>query len=91
MTTIRIFYKGKWETAVRIKDNVPDYAILDMAMAIDADPTIPHENVAIVDQTNGEVLWDAVWEDENGKIWDTQELLERGFHFVNGEPMRGLT
>lgn len=59
MTTIRVYYKGKWETLVLIKGGVPDYAILDMAMAIDADPTIPHDNVAIVDQTSGEVMWDA--------------------------------
>lgn len=59
MTTIRVYYKGKWETLVLIKGGVPDYAILDMAMAIDADPTIPHDNVAIVDQTDDAVLWDA--------------------------------
>ena len=59
MTTIRVYYKGKWETIVLIKGRVPDYAIIDMAMAIDANPSIPHENVAIVDQTDGEVLWDA--------------------------------
>jgi hypothetical protein len=54
-----VYYKGKWETLVLVKGGVPDYAILDMAMAIDVDPTIPHDNVAVVDQTNGEVLWDA--------------------------------
>lgn len=28
-----------------------------------------------------------VWEDENGNRYDEQELLERGYHFVNGEPV----
>ena len=31
-----------------------------------------------------------VWEDENGR-YDTQELLEQGYHFVNGEPMKPLS
>ena len=28
-----------------------------------------------------------VWEDEDGNRWDEQELLEKGFHFINGEPV----
>lgn len=28
-----------------------------------------------------------VWEDENGNRYDAQELLEKGYHFVNGEPV----
>lgn len=28
-----------------------------------------------------------VWEDENGNRYDTQELLEQGYHIVNDEPM----
>lgn len=28
-----------------------------------------------------------VWEDEDGGRYDEQELLEKGYHFVNGEPM----
>ena len=28
-----------------------------------------------------------VWEDENGNRYDVQELLEQGYHFVNGEPV----
>ena len=37
------------------------------------------------------VFWDEgdypyVWEDENGNRYDAQELLERGYHFLNGEP-----
>ena len=28
-----------------------------------------------------------VWEDENGNRYDEQELLEQGYHFVNGEPV----
>jgi len=59
MTTIRVYYKGKWETLAIIDGGVPDYTVIDMAMAIDADPLIPHDNVAVVDQINGEVLWDA--------------------------------
>jgi hypothetical protein len=71
MTTIRVYYKGKWETLVLIKGGVPDDAIIDMAMAIYADPLIPHENVAVVDQTDGEVLWDicsAAGDDEPADI-----------------------
>ena len=26
------------------------------------------------------------WEDEQGNRYDMQELLEQGYHFVNGEP-----
>ena len=26
------------------------------------------------------------WEDENGNCYDVNELLEQGYHFVNGEP-----
>ena len=29
-----------------------------------------------------------VWEDEAGNRYDTQELLEQGYHFVNGEPVK---
>ena len=29
-----------------------------------------------------------VWEDENGKRYDRQELLEMGYHFVNDEPIK---
>lgn len=28
-----------------------------------------------------------MWEDENGNCYDVQELLEAGYHFVNGEPV----
>ena len=28
-----------------------------------------------------------VWEDENGARWDRAELLEMGYHFINGEPV----
>ena len=27
------------------------------------------------------------WEDEDGNRYDEQELLEKGYHFVNGEPI----
>ena len=57
MTTIQIYYKGEWTVAVTFHTAVADYAIIDMAMAIDADPIIPHENVAIVGE-DFEVLWD---------------------------------
>ena len=38
------------------------------------------------------MMWDNdedyfVWEDENGNRYDTQELLEQGYHFVNNEPV----
>lgn len=28
-----------------------------------------------------------VWEDEDGNRYDEQELLELGYHFINGEPL----
>lgn len=28
-----------------------------------------------------------MWKDEDGRLYDTQELLEMGYHFVNDEPM----
>lgn len=28
-----------------------------------------------------------VWEDEDGNRYDEQELLEMGYHFINGKPM----
>ena len=31
-----------------------------------------------------------VWEDENGNRYDVAELLEEGYHFVNGEPVYSL-
>lgn len=31
-----------------------------------------------------------VWEDENGNHYDVAELLEKGYHFVNDEPMLPL-
>lgn len=34
-----------------------------------------------------ELIDTCIWEDEDGNRYDTQELLERGYHFVNGEPM----
>ena len=42
--------------------------------------------------TDAMIMWDNdedyyVWEDENGNRYDTQELLEQGYHFVNGEPV----
>ena len=29
-----------------------------------------------------------IWEDENGDLFDTQDLLQAGYHFVNGEPVK---
>jgi hypothetical protein len=31
-----------------------------------------------------------VWEDENGNRYDMAELLVKGYHFVNGEPVLPL-
>ena len=59
MTTIGVYYKGEWTEFVRIMGGVQDYAIIDMAMAIDADPSIPHENVAIYDTETEEIWWSA--------------------------------
>jgi hypothetical protein len=30
-----------------------------------------------------------VWVDENGATYDVDELLELGYHFINGEPVLG--
>ena len=29
-----------------------------------------------------------IWEDEEGNRYDEQELLECGYHFINGEPIK---
>lgn len=31
-----------------------------------------------------------VWEDENGNRYDRQELLEKGYYFINDEPVPPL-
>lgn len=31
-----------------------------------------------------------VWVDENGKQYEVSDLLEMGYHFINGEPALGL-
>jgi hypothetical protein len=32
-----------------------------------------------------------VWENENGNRYDTQELLEQGYHFINDKPVIPLS
>lgn len=59
MTTIQIYYKGEWKPIATFSGYVPPHALSYMASAIDNDPLIPHENVAIVDLPSNEVLWDA--------------------------------
>lgn len=78
MTTIRVYYKGKWKVFVLIRGRVPDYAIIDMAMAINADPTIPHDHVAIVDELNDEILWDTRHDDT-----DEEECFEPGRPYIS--------
>lgn len=46
----------------------------------------------VVECDDAAAFWDVdedyfVWEDENGNRYDTQELLELGYHFVDGEPV----
>lgn len=43
--------------------------------------TTPADNIAIIDLTTGEVMWE--WASDD----DLQALLEDGAHIVNGEPM----
>lgn len=74
MTTIGVYYKGEWTEFVRIMGGVQDYAIIDMAMAIDADPSIPHENVAIYDTETEEIWWSA----DQGE-YDEPDDLEVGY------------
>lgn len=59
MTTIQIYYKGEWKPIATFSGYVPPHALSYMASAIDNDPLIPHENVAIVCLPSDEVLWDA--------------------------------
>lgn len=32
-----------------------------------------------------------VWEDEDGVTYDEEGLLELGYHFINGEPVKPIT
>ena len=58
------------------------------------DPVVECDDAAyFYDDGEDFFKWDApnnyfVWEDENGNRYDVQELLEKGYHFVNGEPMK---
>jgi len=74
MTTITTFYKGQITEVARMT-SVPDYAIIDMALAILADPSIRKEIVFINDAETGEFWWDSIhaedaiyyeWSDING-------------------------
>ena len=48
------------------------------------DPIVECDDAASFYDTPGEGF---VWADDNGMTWDEQELLEKGYHFINGEPV----
>ena len=49
------------------------------------DPVMECDDAAYFWDEDGDYF---VWEDENSKLYDEQELLEQGYHFVNGEPVK---
>lgn len=49
------------------------------------DPVMECDDAAIFWEPDEDYF---VWEDENGKRYDRQELLEMGYHFVNDEPVK---
>lgn len=59
MTTIRTYYKEEWNLIALFCATIDLDTIIAAAMAIDVDPTIPHENVAVIDETDGSILWNA--------------------------------
>ena len=48
------------------------------------DPAAECDDAAIVWGPDDDYF---VWEDENGDLYEMQELLEMGYHFVNDEPV----
>lgn len=59
MTTIRIYHKEEWTLIALFCTSIDLDIIIDAALAIDVDTTIPHENVAVIDESDGSILWDA--------------------------------
>jgi hypothetical protein len=57
------------------------------------DPVVECDDAAyFYDDDEDFFKWDApdnhfVWEDDSGNRYDIQELLEKGYHFINGEPV----
>lgn len=59
MLSIKTYYNGEW---TKIADfyhmDVVDDVILNTALAIEVNPWIPHDLVAIVREETGEIIWD---------------------------------
>lgn len=53
----------------------------------DEDPVLECDDAALFWEPDEDYF---VWEDENGNLLDTQDLLMRGYHFVNGIPYHPL-
>ncbi len=51
------------------------------------DPVLECDDAAIFWEPDEDYF---IWEDENGKRYDRQELLEMGYHFVNDIPYHPL-
>lgn len=51
------------------------------------DPVLECDDAGVFWDDDETLLDTYVWEDEAGNRYDAQELLEQGYHFVNGEPV----
>ena len=51
-------------------------------------PLVECDDASFYIDENDELIDCVVWEDENGNRYDIQELLQRGYHIVNGEPKK---
>lgn len=49
-------------------------------------PLVECDDASFYIDESDELIDCVVWEDENGNRYDIQELLQRGYHIVNGEP-----
>ena len=79
------FYRmnaGSWETFVRFNPVVFD-EMVEAGKAMFVNPMLSVENIAIVDDTTGEVLWDACSEDEPAFIDDDPCDIEWDDHYYD--------
>lgn len=85
--SVDVFFIDEWRTIAMFDsdcdlDNVIAFANAQFNLGNSL--TTPAENIAVIDLTTGEILWD--WIDDQDEV-DWQALLESGAHIVNGEPM----
>ena len=59
MITVQTHYDNEWTTVVSFHIPLPTCTIVNVALSINNDPRIPHDDVAIVEGSTGEVIWNA--------------------------------